>query len=487
MGPLPQPREDDLLALYAPADGHLEDPPRAPVKYEYAAAAGADYLQAGRGTLRLRLINLRTDMRVRAGGGPCARGWGWSSRRRVRSTRPPTAPPGQVVLVRGGVDAPTVVAEGPAIRNANPNEPTGIHLALSHRAPDMVVQWSTRDAGSPVVQYGTQRDKLVYLVPASSDTYSRDDMCGGTAAAEGFLDPGSLHTGIMTGLQPGQRYYYRVGDQVRWQLQRRRAGQARGILSGLPARPRCAGCRPLLRHALLHLPPRHRRAPERPHPGGGRRWSGCARLGSTAGGGSAARPRPAPDRSSMPPSAQASRMLRRRPWSTSPRWMCLGRWSTMRWAGRRTARRPTPSSCTTATSPVSSLGAWRRSLGAGGRARFPLPPRARPSLPADAQGYQALWDTFLHQQEPLAANMPYMTLPGNHEVDWPGMFFYKGADDSGAQGGGGAPGCFLGGWACALACFAYLLADWTPRAPCRRRVWDPVRKALPHAQASAAA
>lgn len=34
------------------------------------------------------------------------------------------------VLVRGGLEAPRVVARGPVIRNTAPNEPTGIHLML---------------------------------------------------------------------------------------------------------------------------------------------------------------------------------------------------------------------------------------------------------------------------------------------------------------------------------------------------------------------
>lgn len=37
------------------------------------------------------------------------------------------------VFVRGG-EQPTVVARGPVLRNANPNEPTGVHLMRS-RSP----------------------------------------------------------------------------------------------------------------------------------------------------------------------------------------------------------------------------------------------------------------------------------------------------------------------------------------------------------------
>jgi hypothetical protein len=36
-------------------------------------------------------------------------------------------------------------------------------------------------------------------------------MCGGVAKHSGWRDPGTLHTAIMTGLQPGQKYYYIYG------------------------------------------------------------------------------------------------------------------------------------------------------------------------------------------------------------------------------------------------------------------------------------
>lgn len=41
------------------------------------------------------------------------------------------------------------------------------------------------------------------------------DMCGGPAAGEGWLDPGSLHRAVVTGLQPNTEYFYVYGDKVR--------------------------------------------------------------------------------------------------------------------------------------------------------------------------------------------------------------------------------------------------------------------------------
>lgn len=36
------------------------------------------------------------------------------------------------------------------------------------------------------------------------------------------------------------------------------------------------------------------------------------------------------------------------------------------------------------------------------------------------RGYVTQWDNYMDQIEPLVTRMPYMTVPGNHERDWPG-------------------------------------------------------------------
>ena len=39
-------------------------------------------------------------------------------------------------------------------------------------------------------------------------------MCGGPAAGEGWLAPGSLHRATLAGLQPDTEYFYIYGDKV---------------------------------------------------------------------------------------------------------------------------------------------------------------------------------------------------------------------------------------------------------------------------------
>lgn len=93
-----RPHRMDIVALFVPADAYKRG--SAPVKYEFAEQA-QDYAQKGSGVLRFRVINLRQDMRF--------------------------------VLVRHPFKRPRVLAEGPVLRNGDPNELTGLHLMPGHR------------------------------------------------------------------------------------------------------------------------------------------------------------------------------------------------------------------------------------------------------------------------------------------------------------------------------------------------------------------
>ena len=52
-----------------------------------------------------------------------------------------------------------------------------------------------------------------------------------------------------------------------------------------------------------------------------------------------------------------------------------------------------------------------------------------------ATGYTSIWDGFMSQIEPLAAQIPYLTSPGNHERDSPGTGAFQHGDDSGGECG----------------------------------------------------
>lgn len=78
----------------------------------------------------------------------------------------------------------------------------------------MLIQWTTKSSTAPEVRWGLSSGNYSESAAGSSITYGREDMCGGPATAEGWMDPGLLHQAVMTDLLPGQRYYYMYGDEV---------------------------------------------------------------------------------------------------------------------------------------------------------------------------------------------------------------------------------------------------------------------------------
>ena len=79
---------------------------------------------------------------------------------------------------------------------------------------EMLIQWTTRNSSSPEVKWGSQPGHYPYKAAASSLTYTKEDLCGPPANAQGWLDPGTFHKAVMTNLQSGQRHYYIYGDEV---------------------------------------------------------------------------------------------------------------------------------------------------------------------------------------------------------------------------------------------------------------------------------
>lgn len=183
------PNYDDFVALYVPADANISAV--APVKMQFCAQANADHVLTGSGVARFWLINYRQDM--------------------------------VFVLMRGGMDTPVAVARSDTVRVLNPNEPLQGHLARTQDPSEMVVQWTSHNSSRPEVRWGpshgtkpshmTFRD-LPYTATASSSSYSREDMCGSVAASVGWMEPGSQHHALLTGLQSGRRYSYSFGDEA---------------------------------------------------------------------------------------------------------------------------------------------------------------------------------------------------------------------------------------------------------------------------------
>lgn len=67
-------------------------------------------------------------------------------------------------------------------------------------------------AARPAVRWGARREALASVVPATSRTFTVADLCGEPATADGWWPPGWIHSAVLSGLEPGARYIYQVGD-----------------------------------------------------------------------------------------------------------------------------------------------------------------------------------------------------------------------------------------------------------------------------------
>lgn len=98
---------------------------------------------------------------------------------------------------------------------------------------EMLVQWTTRDKGYPVVRWGIKSGDWSYNASATTDTYTREDLCGGVANSTGYINPGLFHTAKMSGLAPNTRYFYAYGDEVISKPACQSTPQATPLLSGI--------------------------------------------------------------------------------------------------------------------------------------------------------------------------------------------------------------------------------------------------------------
>jgi len=117
--------------------------------------------------------------------------------------------------------------ESELVEFADYNAPTGMRLALTATPGQLAVHWSSRNASLPAVRWGPAANALTHAAPATTRTLSRDEMCGDAffqkdgfaytlfshAAHDGWLEPGALHSAVMTDLDASG--FYAVGDAAR--------------------------------------------------------------------------------------------------------------------------------------------------------------------------------------------------------------------------------------------------------------------------------
>ena len=113
------------------------------------------------------------------------------------------------------------IAKSSIVQPTISNEPTQIHIAFADQNDQIYVSYVTNSSEvTPQCQYGLSASSLNFQVNGTSTTYKASDMCEGKANQTGpqeFIDPGYMHTILLTDLRPSTTYYYRVGsDEHGW-------------------------------------------------------------------------------------------------------------------------------------------------------------------------------------------------------------------------------------------------------------------------------
>lgn len=103
------------------------------------------------------------------------------------------------------------LAVSPVVEFHNYNEPTQVHLSLTSDPSEISVLFVTKDLVDSVVEFGRAIDNLDSIAVATVTTYQLKHMCDAPAnTSVGWRDPGHIHSAVMTELEPGVRYFYKV-------------------------------------------------------------------------------------------------------------------------------------------------------------------------------------------------------------------------------------------------------------------------------------
>lgn len=191
------PSVDDWIGVFSPAnfsaatcpvENYRVSPPAlctAPVKYQYANYSNPGYKHSGQGSLKLQLINQRSDF--------------------------------SFALFSGGFQNPKVVAVSNTINFANPKAPLYPRLAQGKLWNEMTVTWTSgygMDEADPFVEWGQQREEQRRRSPAVTLTFDRNSMCAAPARTVGWRDPGFIHTSFLKELWPNSVYTYKLGHRL---------------------------------------------------------------------------------------------------------------------------------------------------------------------------------------------------------------------------------------------------------------------------------
>ncbi|CAE8593014.1 unnamed protein product, partial [Polarella glacialis] len=104
--------------------------------------------------------------------------------------------------------------------------PSGVHLALTGASGEVAITWTGPGHAAramedrPRAEFQVLRNgKLLRRGVAEASaptTYTRSELCGAPATAEGYRDPGFFYTVRVGELEPGCIVRYRVGSSEAW-------------------------------------------------------------------------------------------------------------------------------------------------------------------------------------------------------------------------------------------------------------------------------
>ena len=162
------PTVDDWIAVYTPVFVNLTY--RTPIKF-IMCAQSASHLSTGAGNVTFRLLNMRNNYLFALG----RSGVGLLTRSNFR----------------GPYVTPAALSNVVVLTEELQDQPSMVHLALSGNPTEMVVVWTTKTLGTPIVEYGRTSAAPLSIATATSATYAALDMCpDGPADSSGFIDPG---------------------------------------------------------------------------------------------------------------------------------------------------------------------------------------------------------------------------------------------------------------------------------------------------------
>ncbi|KAJ8548018.1 hypothetical protein K7X08_021254 [Anisodus acutangulus] len=167
------PSNDDWVGVFSPGNFRLTRASTL-LQYQFANRSNPNYKRTGKGSLKLQLINQRSDFSF------------------------------------------ALFSVSNTVAFANPNAPLYPRLAQGKTWNEMTVTWTSGydiNEAEPFVEWGPQGGQQTRS-PTGTLTFDRSSLCGAPARTVGWRDPGFIHTSFLLELWPNLVYTYKLGHKM---------------------------------------------------------------------------------------------------------------------------------------------------------------------------------------------------------------------------------------------------------------------------------